>query len=167
MNPTLETIEGATLSVLGINKKFFRGVSKSRSSNIVKAKQIICFIAKELGYTSIQISKKLGIGHSTVLYHVKKAEGFLGIERDYARCVEAVMTKLGLRIEHHTVTGWILRDKEEEGGYLYLTIGEEPKRGTQYWIVEDGMMIDLPKEFFSQVTWHTPPQKCEMTLRLK
>ncbi len=167
MNPTLDTIEGATLSVLGINKKLFRGVSKSRSSNIVKAKQIICFIAKELGYTSMQISKKLGIGYSTVFYHVKKAEGFLGIERDYARCVEAVMTKLGLNRECYTVIGWISRDKEESGGYLYLTIGEEPQRGLKYWLVEDGMMIDLPKEFFPQVKWNTQPKKCEMTLRLK
>lgn len=167
MKPTFDEIVSATLEAVNINKKVFKDAGKSRFAPIVKARQIICYIAKEVGYSSVYIEQQMKIVHASINYHVRQARERFCLENDYALIVDKAMAKLGLHSKQHNILGWITRDKEEDGGYLYLTIGEEPKRVQDMWHIRDGMMIDLPKEAFPQITWDSAPQKCEMTLRLK
>lgn len=167
MKPTFDEIVSATLEAANINKKVFEDAGKSRFAPIVKARQMICYIAKEVGYSSVYIEQQMKIDHSSINYHVRQARERFCLENDYALIVDKAMAKLGFHSKHHSILGWITRDKEEDGGYLYLTIGKKPKRVQDMWYVRDGMMIDLPKEAFPQITWDSAPKKCEMTLRLK
>lgn len=164
---TFDEILDAALKAVNIDKKVFIQAGKSRIAPIVKTRQIICYLAKEAGYSSVYIAHKLGIDHASVLYHVREARERFCVENDYAEILDKAMSILGFHSKQHNVNGWLTRDKEEDGGYLYFTIGKRPKRHKDMWLIDEGMMIDMPKEAFPQITWNSAPQRCEMTIRLK
>lgn len=167
MKPTFDDIFNAVLEAAGIQKKIFIKAGASRIAPIMRVRQITCHLAKEASLSTPHIAHKLGIRSWSVTYHANQAKKRLCKEADYALLVDKAMAKLGFQSKRCFIEGWVTRDREEDGGYLYFTIGKEPKRMGDMWFVDDAMMIDLPKGAFPQITWDNAPQKCEMTLQLK
>lgn len=162
-----DEIKSITLSHLDIKEEIFERAKNSRIAFFVQARQFICLIAYECGYKSSYIARELGIGRTTVVYHIKKAQEYMRLETSYRQHVEDIVYHLKNCRVQHSMKGWLARDKEEEGGFLYFIAGEKPKRDLKRgtWAIGDGVMYDAPKEAFPQITWEREPWECEMILK--
>lgn len=169
MRPSFEEIYDTTLEVLNINRSMFASSGSSRHAHIMKAKQIMCFVARHVGYTSMYIGEQIGLNYATVIYHEQKAKGYIKYEPEYAEQVSKVLSILSIPCRTHTKSGYIVRDKEDNGGYLYFCAGEKPQidDDSNIWTTKNGVFFDIPKEAFPQITWEKGPVACEMTLKLK
>ena len=170
MKPTIEGIKSAVLSVLEINEDAFLRARKSRLSYFIRAKQIICYIARNVGYTSATIGNYLNIGHSVVLYHEKVAKNHMELERDFEEDVSRAFEKLGVLIPVDSITGWVVRDSEAQGENLLFFVGRKPNRDIKHgiWKAEDDYIVcEIPKKILPRITWEDEAHRCELTLRLK
>ncbi len=166
MRPTFDEIYEAVLDTLNICKEVYERAGRSRFAPIVKARQIICYVARKVGYTTLDIGERLGLHHATVLHHSKKAEGYATYEEEYATDVNNILNRLSIPNKQCTIVGYVVRD---EDGQLTL-FSDKPNRdrfqqGEGFW------SGDCPRELnpslFPQITWGSEPQECELTLRLK
>lgn len=167
MRPTFDDIYYVTLDVLNIKREVFERAGRSRFSPIMRAKQMMCFIACEMGYTTTFIGKRLNLNHTTVVHHHKSAQDHIDYEQDYAEDINAIYAKLDIPCLFYKKTGWLTRDKEEHGANLLFTVGKKPRRDGIWLTSKDCEMYDLPRQAFPHITWESEPQECEMTLRLK
>lgn len=167
MNFELEEIKRVTLDYFGINEYIFDKATKSKIAHFVRPRQIISYIASECGYRPTDIGKMLKVTYPTITYHKENVEVYMRVDKEYKKYVEDIMHRLMLSRVEYTLEGWLTRDKEEDGGFLYFTVGEKPKKDTdkEIWVINDGMMFDAPKEAFPQITWECEPWRCEMTLK--
>lgn len=164
-----DEIKNITLSHFDIKEEVFDRARSSRIAFFVQARQIICYIANKFEYKSSYIANKLGIARTTVVYHIKKAQEYIPFEKEYKQHIDSIMSLLENSRVQHSVKGWLTRDREEDGGFLYFTVGEKPQKDKErgIWVIEDGMMYDAPKEAFPQITWEFDPLECEMILKTK
>lgn len=170
MKPTAEQIRDVALSVLGIDKEAFMKARASKCSYFVRPRQIICYIARNLGYTCSIIGECICLDYATVLYHEKVAKDHIMRERDFEEDVNRVFMALGVQISTFSINGWLVRDSEEQGGSLLLIVGRRPDRDENQGVWkthDDGEIYEIPKKAFPDTTWEHGARTCELTLRIK
>lgn len=168
MKPIFKDIYIATLKALNVKPDIYEQAKKSRRGLIIMVKRTLCYVCRQVGFLSHETASYVGLDESSVRYHIGNAKKKLSIDSNYANLVDGILSQFGFSSKQYEYLGWLTRDTEEQGEYLYLTIGEKPIRDTfsKIWIVDEGMMIDLPKSAYPNITWENSPQECKMTLRL-
>lgn len=168
MRPTLEKILDTTLEVLNVPKDVFERERKSREKDMVKVKQILCYVGQEYGYSQPKIGAFLSLNHSTVHHNKETAKGYAKYEPDYANEIKEILSRLKTieDIEDvYVMNGQIIRD--DDGFTLFVVDGKPFRMEDGIWLVQGGVAYNIPKEAFPQITWDNEPQECEMILRLK
>lgn len=169
MKPTLEEIQDATLTVLGVRKEIFKKARKSRESQILRIKQIICLFGQRYGHSLSKIGAFLNLHHSTIHHGKLVAQDYYKYEKEYAEIVDEV-GRLLKKIENsyestieHTVEGWVARNAF--GGELNF-FTKKPRFLDGVWM-SDGECHRLPVDYFPQIEYDSKPQSCEMRFKLK
>ena len=170
MNHTFEEIRDSVLDTLCLHRLAFKRSIKSHSRAIVNAKQMICYVAVELGYSKSYIAEQLGVTEPAVRYHYNKAQDYLSYEKGYADSIEKIFNKLGLPRKKNYAKGWIVRETNEDGAYLYFSTDAKPERDETHnlWSFEKSDFVgNIPKEMFPQITFECEPIECEIQITLK
>ena len=163
MKPSLKEILEVTLEELNVTQRHYKEACKSRLSNIVLAKQIVCYVATHFGYSQHSIASFLKIDRTNVSYHKSLAENYSKIEKKYAVKVNKVMSRFENVRYCHSKLGWVARDKDT----MSLTFfREKPIDNDGSWYA-DSYQYSLPFDHFPQVSYDDSPRRCEVTFRLK
>ena len=59
-------------------------LERNRRADYVRARVVLCFVAKQEGFSQHEVGKALGLNHSTVCYHEKVMDKALSLPGQYA-----------------------------------------------------------------------------------
>ena len=91
--------------------------TKTRAREIVTIRQIFCYIARELGYTTVGIARFLGKDHATIIYSSNSVKDFM--ETNYIPVVEVyTVLKNQLIVKYGTYRGSEEQESDSEGSIV-------------------------------------------------
>lgn len=164
MRASLEDILNATLKGLEIGEEEFEAIKSTRLANAIRIRQIVAFLGQQYGYTLVEIGTFLNVTHSTALHASNMAKDFYAYEEEYTNKVDDIMAYLNEVQTTCRVKGWIARDTN---GSLNFFEGEMPIKNNGVYLSNGTLYKITGDENFPQITINDPPQKCEITIRLK
>lgn len=153
MRPTLQEILDATLNVLNISKDIYDKTRNSRLANVVRVRQIFCYVGEHYGYTLHAMGNFLHLTHSTVYHNKEMAKDFCSYEKGYANKINEILSHFEKVQKIYVAKGTVQRG--QNGSISFL--GDDA----------NGIKAFLPSECFPQVAEGDPPFPCEVTFRIK
>ena len=164
MRHDLSHIQEVTLRCMDITPGEWKSKIKTREARIVRAKQIIAYIANMEGYTSVEISKHLGLHRTTIIHHTGVMQSEYVTYPRLRELVDNVIEHLSLIPQRQTsmaTYGWLARNTM---GLLTISPNKPERMGDHYWIAEGSR--PFPRDQFRQITYDRGPVRVRIQITI-
>lgn len=164
MRHDLKHIHEVTLRCMEITPHEWISLKRTRKAKIVRAKQIIAYIANTEGYTSTEISKFLELDRTTIIHHTGVIQSEYVTYPHLRKLVDSVVDNLGVCPQRQTTMithGWLARNTF---GLLTISPGKPEPMGNHYWMAEGSR--PFLQDQFQQITYEKGPVKVRIQITI-
>ena len=164
MKHKLSHILEVTLRTINITPEAWEERRKSRDGRIVRAKQLLTFIAIKEGYSCNEVATFLEQHRTTAIHHLSTMQRECQLYPRLQDIVDKIIESLGPIPNRQTMMvmyGWMARS---ESGFLTVSPTKpEPMGG--YWLAEGTR--PFPRDQFKQITYETGPVKVKIKVTIE
>lgn len=164
MKHELVKILDVTLKVLNLTPEQWKERGRSRDGQIVRARQIVSYIAYKEGYYCTEIASFLKQHRTTILHHITVIQDMIRFYPSFNTFVKKIFDKLGPEPPLQTsitMYGWLAR-----GCNRLLTFSPvKPEAVGGYWLAEGTR--SFPKDQFQHITYETGPVKVKIKVTIE